>query len=154
MGKNVAKQGRTRRSKHSISENVERNSTSKFAVSKNSNESIYHKNENSTQNKIYVTENKHINYNQENMDEYSNFGESSNWSQSQRENSATRKELVANDPMWEFYPKQVQNVLKKKRIDRDRLKRSLKTPGRRNYKTLFANLQKVWAKEGTYIYRR
>lgn len=45
--------------------------------------------------------------------------------------------------MWKFYPKQVQNILKKKRIDRERLRRSLKPPGKRNYKVLFSNVKRV-----------
>lgn len=51
------------------------------------------------------------------------------------------------EPMWRFYPKQVQNILKKKRIDRDRLKRSLKPPGKRNYKVLFSNIKRVSEEE-------
>lgn len=56
---------------------------------------------------------------------------------------------MINDPMWRLYPKQVQNILKKKRIDRERLRRSLKPPGKRNYKTLFGNVKKV-ANEEVY----
>ena len=70
--------------------------------------------------------------------------ESSYCESSRFEHSANKKvDLALTDPMWKFYPKQVQNVLKKKRIDRDRLRRSLKPPGKRNYKVLFANIKKI-----------
>ena len=45
--------------------------------------------------------------------------------------------------MWNFYPARVQNTLKKKKIDKEKLNKSLKAPGKRNYKTLFSNVKKV-----------
>jgi hypothetical protein len=76
--------------------------------------------------------------------------ESSCYQASQCGFSSKRKQDIAlADPMWVHYPKQVQNVLKKKRIDRDRLRRSLKPPGKRNYKVLFANMKKVTEREVT-----
>lgn len=61
--------------------------------------------------------------------------------------SSGKPDVAASENMWRYYPKQVQSILKKKRIDRERLRRSLKPPGKRNYKHLFANLQKVWKDE-------
>jgi len=76
--------------------------------------------------------------------------ESSCYQASQCDFSSKRKQDIAlADPMWVHYPKQVQNVLKKKRIDRERLRRSLKPPGKRNYKVLFANMKKVTEREVT-----
>lgn len=151
VGKNAARQGRSRRSKpYKTSENIKNFEIAKAmdtVTSKGSNTPSTAEVRNSTRNKIYATENKHINLNDNEENEESNYDESSVCSQSQRGSSSTRKERVANDPMWRYYPKQVQNVLKKKRIDRDRLKRSLKTPGKRNYKTLFSNLTTVCAHE-------
>ena len=62
----------------------------------------------------------------------------------------SEKEHRVHDMMWKYYPKQVQNILKKKRIDRERLRRSLKPPGKRNYKVLFANVKHICNEE---VYR-
>lgn len=85
----------------------------------------------------------HINNKDEYDDAESIMDESSMCGYSQRESSVRRKEAAMNEPLWRYYPKQVQNILKKKRIDRERLRRSLKPPGKRNYKVLFANIKTV-----------
>lgn len=77
----------------------------------------------------------------------SSYDGTSDCEASQRESSYSRKESILMDPMWKFYPKQVQNIMKKKRIDRERLRRSLKPPGKRNYKLLFGNIKHVSSEE-------
>jgi hypothetical protein len=89
------------------------------------------------------TVNRHFDIKEEVEDCESVYNNESEYSYSQRNGSSRRKDPSVEDPMWEFYPKQVQNVLKKKRIDRERLRKSLKPPGKRNYRTLFSNLKKV-----------
>lgn len=42
-----------------------------------------------------------------------------------RRGSANRPDPSMTEPMWRYYPKQVQSILKKKRVDRERLQRSL-----------------------------
>jgi hypothetical protein len=66
-----------------------------------------------------------------------------------RRGSCSKPDPSNLEPMWRYYPKQVQSILKKKRIDRERLRRSLKPPGKRNYKHLFNNLQRVCSDEVT-----
>lgn len=61
--------------------------------------------------------------------------------------SPNQPDLFTKELLWKYYPKQVQNILKKKRIDRDRLQRSLKPPGKRNFKILFSNMEKVTVDE-------
>ena len=65
----------------------------------------------------------------------------------QKRGSNYKPDPSKTESMWRYYPKQVQSILKKKRIDRERLRRSLKPPGKRNYKSLFSNLQKVCVNE-------
>lgn len=72
------------------------------------------------------------------------------YEQRNRNESMSEKEHKVHDLMWKYYPKQVQNILKKKRIDRERLRRSLKPPGKRNYKVLFANVKHICNEE---VYR-
>lgn len=86
---------------------------------------------------------RHMSVKEEVEDSYYDLNDASSVSMSQRGTSAKKRDPSLSDPMWNHYPKQVQNILKKKRIDRERLRRSLKPPGKRNYKTLFANIKKI-----------
>ena len=69
----------------------------------------------------------------------------------------TQEHHKSTDPLWRYYPKQVQNILKKKRIDRERLRRSLKPPGKRNYRILFTNVKFICSEEvnkASYMVKR
>lgn len=54
-----------------------------------------------------------------------------------------REKSLANPEYVELYPKQIKSVVNRKKIDIIKMSRSLKTPGKRNYKSHIVNMRKL-----------
>ena len=54
-----------------------------------------------------------------------------------------REQTIANPRYMELYPKQIKSIVNRKKIDILKMSKSLKTPGKRNYKTHIVNMKKL-----------